>query len=117
MSSPLIQYIVLRRDLLDTLKWPIGALVAQGCHASVAALEKFRGVAETSQYLNNAEQMRKVVLAIADKDALLALSQKLAHVDHVVWEEHPEMEPTAIATRPYVKADIANLFKGLKCFS
>ena len=119
MTSPLIQYIILRRDLLDSFKWPIGALVAQGCHVSVAAIEKFRSMPETAQYLNNTNQMRKVILAIPNKMQLLALSKSLSfsNIDHVVWEEQPENEQTALATRPYVKSDIADHFKGLKCFN
>ena len=31
----LVQYVVLRRDLADA--WPLGSVVAQGCHAAVWA--------------------------------------------------------------------------------
>ena len=31
-----VQYVVLRRDLIDS--WPLGSVVTQGCHASVAAI-------------------------------------------------------------------------------
>jgi len=31
-----VQYVVLRRDLIDT--WPLGSVVTQGCHASVSAV-------------------------------------------------------------------------------
>ncbi|KAJ8628920.1 hypothetical protein MRB53_022243 [Persea americana] len=34
-TDALVQYVVLRRDLIDT--WPLGSVVTQGCHASVAA--------------------------------------------------------------------------------
>ena len=38
-SDRIVQYVVLRRDLLDPpLSWTLGSLVAQGCHASIAAL-------------------------------------------------------------------------------
>jgi len=33
MSKVIVQYIVVRRDL----NWPLGALMAQACHASTAA--------------------------------------------------------------------------------
>lgn len=33
-SDPLVQYVVLRRDLDTELNWPLGALVAQACHAA-----------------------------------------------------------------------------------
>lgn len=35
-ADVVIQYVVLRRDLIDT--WPLGSLVTQGCHASVSAV-------------------------------------------------------------------------------
>lgn len=34
----LVQYIVLRKDLWNSLNWPLGSIVAQACHASTAAL-------------------------------------------------------------------------------
>ncbi|XP_020207518.1 uncharacterized protein LOC109792507 isoform X2 [Cajanus cajan] len=35
-ADVLVQYVVLRRDLIDT--WPLGSVVTQGCHASVSAI-------------------------------------------------------------------------------
>lgn len=59
-SDPLIQYVVLRRDLID--KWPLGSVVTQGCHASVAAIFSFKDDPYTLQYCNlsNLDAMRKV---------------------------------------------------------
>lgn len=59
-SDPLIQYVVLRRDLIDT--WPLGSIVSQGCHASVAAISTFKDDPHTIHYCNpsNLEVMRKV---------------------------------------------------------
>ena len=38
-ADRIVQYIILRRDLLEPpLSWTLGALIAQGCHASIAAL-------------------------------------------------------------------------------
>ena len=38
--DPIVQYVVIRRDLADAegTPWPLGAVVAQGAHASVAAV-------------------------------------------------------------------------------
>lgn len=33
-GDPLVQYVVVRRDLTDALQWPLGAVVAQACHAA-----------------------------------------------------------------------------------
>lgn len=40
VSAPddLVQYVVLRKDLWNSLNWPLGSIVAQACHASTAAL-------------------------------------------------------------------------------
>ena len=35
-DDPLLQYLVLRRDLQEKESWPLGALVAQGAHAAAA---------------------------------------------------------------------------------
>lgn len=36
----LVQYIIMRRDLIDDLKWPVGALIAQGAHGIDAMFEQ-----------------------------------------------------------------------------
>lgn len=33
-TGPLVQYVVVRRDLSTSLNWPLGAVVAQACHAA-----------------------------------------------------------------------------------
>ena len=48
--DPLIQYVVLREDLWTQLGWPLGSVVAQGCHAAVAAVWEARDDAETQAY-------------------------------------------------------------------
>ena len=54
----LVQYIVLRKDL----NWPLGALIAQTCHASTAAMHLFSNDELTQSYFNNLDNMHKVVL-------------------------------------------------------
>ncbi len=34
----IVQYIVLRKDLVDTLKWLLGSVISQAYHAVVAAI-------------------------------------------------------------------------------
>ncbi len=38
VAEDLVQYLVLRKDLWSSLKWPLGSIIAQACHASTAAL-------------------------------------------------------------------------------
>ncbi|XP_024031680.1 uncharacterized protein LOC21402761 isoform X2 [Morus notabilis] len=58
-SDVLVQYVVLRRDLIDT--WPLGSVVTQGCHASVAAVWLSREDPHTVQYCSpdNIDSMHK----------------------------------------------------------
>jgi hypothetical protein len=37
-SDPIVQYVVVRRDLWTAQGWPLGPVVAQACHAAVAAI-------------------------------------------------------------------------------
>ena len=61
-SNPIVQYIVLRGDLMSTLKWPIGALVAQACHACSAVVHSFHDDSVIQEYLGDLDNMHKVVL-------------------------------------------------------
>ena len=38
----IVQYVVVRSDLLHEMEWPLGAIITQGCHASTAAIHLFR---------------------------------------------------------------------------
>ena len=60
----LVQYIALRGDLLRTQKWPVGALVAQGCHACTAVIHTHRDSGNVVQYLSDLDRMHKVVLEV-----------------------------------------------------
>lgn len=62
--SHLVQYIALRGDLLRIQKWPIGAMVAQGCHASTAVIHMYRDHSNVIEYLTDLDRMHKVVLEV-----------------------------------------------------
>ena len=63
-GAAIVQYIVLRRDLLTVLNWPVGALVAQACHASTAAVHLYRDEEVVQTYLSNLDSMHKIVLEV-----------------------------------------------------
>lgn len=69
------QWVVVRKDLAET--WPRGSVVAQACHASVAALWSHRDDELTAQYLGALERMHKVVLEVKDGDELEQIAAKL----------------------------------------
>ncbi|KAF3512510.1 hypothetical protein F2Q69_00000430 [Brassica cretica] len=111
-----VQYVVLRRDLIDS--WPLGSVVTQGCHASVAAIWSFRDDPVTLQYCDpqHIDSMHKVTLEVKGETQMLNLSEKLKSggISHKVWMEHPENIPTCIATKPYPKSQVSPFFKKLK---
>ena len=51
MSNPIVQYVVVRSDLMKSLSWPVGALIAQACHASTAVMHLFYDHEDTQNYL------------------------------------------------------------------
>lgn len=65
MSGNLVQYVVVRKDLLKALKWPTGALLAQACHACTAVVHIFYSDPNTQQYLADLDRMHKVVLEVS----------------------------------------------------
>ncbi|XP_029452055.1 putative peptidyl-tRNA hydrolase PTRHD1 [Rhinatrema bivittatum] len=118
MAAPrrLVQYIVVRGDLQRVLAWPLGALVAQACHAATAAIHLHYSHEDTQQYLQGLESMHKVVLEAPDEASLLALAEilKQASVDHKIWIEQPENIATCIALRPYPKEEVHRHLKKFK---
>ncbi|CAH8562186.1 unnamed protein product [Schistosoma turkestanicum] len=115
----LVQYIVLRRDLSTILNWPLGALIAQGCHAATAAIATYYTHSDTMLYLQALNSMHKIVLGVDNAEQLENIAKKLkdANIDCYLWIEQPENLCTALATRPYEKSIIQVYFKGLKLLS
>ncbi|CAH2073201.1 unnamed protein product [Thlaspi arvense] len=111
-----VQYVVLRRDLIDS--WPLGSVVTQGCHASVAAIWSFKDDPVTLQYCDpqHIDSMHKVTLEVKGETQMMNLSEKLKSegISHKLWIENPEKIPTCIATKPYPKSQVFPLFKKLK---
>uniref|UniRef100_H0ZY10 peptidyl-tRNA hydrolase n=2 Tax=Taeniopygia guttata TaxID=59729 RepID=H0ZY10_TAEGU len=106
MAAVLVQYVVLRGDLARPPRsWPLGAVVAQGCHAALAAVHGYREHPDTGAYLQQGAAMTTVVLEAPDEDSLLDLAKSLKEkdVDHKLWVENPEGIPTCLALRPYPK--------------
>lgn len=64
MSSQLVQYVIVRGDLLRLLSWPTGAVIAQACHASTAVLCTYRNDPHTIEYTSELDHMHKVVLEV-----------------------------------------------------
>ncbi|KAL7646609.1 UNVERIFIED_CONTAM: hypothetical protein RMT77_001860 [Armadillidium vulgare] len=116
--SNLVQYVIVRKDLLTSLSWPVGAIIAQACHATVAVTHMFYNDENMIKYLEDIDNMRKVVLSISSEQKLVSLSSQLvaSNVDHKLWVEQPEDIPTCLVTKPYPKDDVQHHFKKLKLF-
>ncbi|XP_042039961.1 putative peptidyl-tRNA hydrolase PTRHD1 [Salvia splendens] len=115
-QDTVVQYVVLRRDLIDT--WPLGSVVTQGCHASVAAIWTHKDDPDTLSYCSppNLDSMHKVTLEVKGETQLLNLSEKLkaGGVAHKLWIEQPENFATCLATKPCPKSAVSSFFKKLK---
>jgi hypothetical protein len=74
-ADPIVQWVVLRRDLWQDLGWPLGAVVAQACHASTAAVFSHYSDDLTQEYIHadNIDHMHKV--GGADEVAVLVFKQ------------------------------------------
>lgn len=118
MAAALVQYVIVRSDLCNSLKWPVGALLAQACHATTSVIHMFYNHEDTQNYLADLDNMHKIVLSVPTEEDLKSLAEKLkeADVDHKLWIEQPENFPTCLAVRPYAKDQVQKYFKKLKLF-
>ncbi|KAG5891170.1 hypothetical protein JTB14_000558 [Gonioctena quinquepunctata] len=116
--SNIVQYVVVRGDLLKELKWPVGAIIAQACHAVSAVTHLFHKDEHTQKYLEDLDNMHKVVLEAPDEVSLVALRDKLEENDikHKLWIEQPENIPTCLVAKPYPKEEVQKYFKKFKLF-
>ncbi|XP_010743073.2 putative peptidyl-tRNA hydrolase PTRHD1 [Larimichthys crocea] len=114
----LVQYVVVRSDLVHKLSWPLGAVITQACHAATAAIHLHYADADTQRYLSELDSMHKVVLGAPDEVALSTLSDTLtqAGVAHKLWIEQPENVPTCLALKPCPKETVQPLLRKFKLF-
>lgn len=62
--SGLIQYVIVSGEIVRTLNWPLGAVIAQCCHAATAVGHLFRDDEHTKNYFADLDNMHKVVLEV-----------------------------------------------------
>ncbi|XP_063227876.1 putative peptidyl-tRNA hydrolase PTRHD1 [Bacillus rossius redtenbacheri] len=119
MSAKLVQYVVVRKDLLKALKWPVGAVIAQACHACCAVIHLYYTDNNTQEYLKDLDNMHKIVLEVQDEQNLRDLECRLKEggIHHKTWIEQPENYPTCIVLKPYPKDEVQKYFKKLRLYS
>lgn len=61
----IVQYVIVRGDLLKTMGWPVGAVIAQACHACTAVTHLFYNDQHTQKYLSDLDNMHKIVLEVS----------------------------------------------------
>jgi len=116
--SGLVQYVLVRGDLLLTEGWPVGAVLAQACHAATAAIHLHYTDPHTQEYLTDLDNMHKVVLEAPGQKDLLSAADKLkeGNIDFKLWIEQPENFPTCLAVKPYPKQEVQKFFKKFKLY-
>lgn len=62
--SVIVQYVLIRGDLIKALNWPVGAVVAQACHACTAVIHMFYNDPCTQSYLMDLDSMHKIILEV-----------------------------------------------------
>jgi peptidyl-tRNA hydrolase len=122
-------YLVLRRDLLTELKWPIGAVATQTAHAATACIWAFREDSDVLQYMEDLEHMRKVTLEVGtmkkqlsmqlqvkDETELRSVEERLktAGVAQRMWME--DGQAVCLAVKPCERGLVAPLLRHLSLF-
>ncbi|XP_025406115.1 putative peptidyl-tRNA hydrolase PTRHD1 [Sipha flava] len=117
--SNVVQYVLVRGDLTRVLKWPTGAVIAQACHACVAAVHTYYSDPDTQAYLKDLGNMHKVVLEVPDESTLLSVAEAMTSdgVHHVVWKEQPEDVATCLALKPCAKGAVSKYVRKFKLYS
>ncbi|KAI9013610.1 peptidyl-tRNA hydrolase II domain-containing protein [Hyaloraphidium curvatum] len=100
-EDPLIQYLVLRKDLVTDkrFKWTHGMLMAQAAHASTALIWKHRDSADVQEYMQGVDTgtLRKVVTEVPDEATLRSLGDELRSNSRILVHEFCE-QPEDIIT-------------------
>ena len=122
-DATLVQYIVMRSDLVKQHRWNVGGLIANGSHACLAVIAEHVQHEDVRRYLGlsgekQSQQMHTVVLSVTDERELRDTAALLAGHDiaHCLWVEAPEQLPSCLATRPYPRSALQPLLRHLKLF-
>ena len=116
----LVQYIIVRNDLIKQHNWSLGSLISNASHASISIIHDTYNDTHTQQYIKqeNNVQMHTVTVAVSDEAELLSSSRMLksSNILHTLWHEQPDNIHTVIATKPYLKSIIKPLLAHLRLF-
>jgi len=60
MPNTIVQYVVVRTDLVTAMDWSIGSIIAQACHATTVSTQIYKDDPHTKKYLEDLDNMHKV---------------------------------------------------------
>lgn len=104
------QFLFLRKDLEG---YTMGMLIAQGCHASVAALERYRNTPAVADYFKHLGCMTTIVYGIrGDEMEGIEKSLQKMGIGYHCWVENGNT-PTCIATCP-IDIEVIKEFKNFR---
>lgn len=63
--ASLVQYVIVNKDIITKLGWPLGAVIAQCCHATTAVGHLYKDEADVKTYFGDIDNMHKVVLEVS----------------------------------------------------
>jgi peptidyl-tRNA hydrolase len=111
-TNRIVQYILVNKSL----KWPVGAIAANACHASTAAIWISRESLQTKQYMEDLDNMHKIVLGADNAEALVQTASALqsAGIAHKLWIEQPEGVVAMLASAPQTRDVLAPYFSPFK---
>lgn len=61
----IVQYVIVNKEVITKLNWPLGAVIAQCCHATTAVNHIFKEDTEVKTYFGDIDSMHKVVLEVS----------------------------------------------------
>jgi peptidyl-tRNA hydrolase len=125
MEDNILQYIVVRKDLID--KKDLGLIIAQACHASLAPItSQMRRSGKDSMIKDSLDSeslewaygiFKKIILETPNEQTLKDLMDTLdkSNIEYKpIRESKMDDELTCIGIKPYKKEDIYKYLKHLK---
>ncbi|XP_059610756.1 putative peptidyl-tRNA hydrolase PTRHD1 [Phlebotomus argentipes] len=114
MSQNLVQYIIVRKDVLK--EHGLHFIMGEACLVCSAVHFACQEDPATQEYFKDVDNMHKVVLGVDNESQLLKLANDLKEKDFSFeLRTNPEKNiPTCLAIKVYEKGEIAHMVKKFK---
>jgi peptidyl-tRNA hydrolase len=109
-------YVIMRKDLSKISNFTAGSILAQASHGCCKLLWIHRDNPLVQAYMNDPNDLTKVVLSVKNENQLQLLSKELMDAGFIneVWNEKPECKDMCLVTLPYEPEEIRP-FLGKRC--